>query len=1186
MKQKLLKSYGLRVLLLAFSLLMGGALFNNAWGEETTTYIFTDKDWAATSSGSAANWTKGKGGNAMTSGRGIQVTTGASGANATSPVSFTNVSKIVVTYSTNASSGAGSISAQIGANTASTKDVTKTGGTTDRTLTYNFSPTQSGNVKITVTCSTNSIYVKSVAITTNVSVSGVSLNKSSTTLETGDTETLIATVTPNNADNKNVSWESDDEDVATVSNGVVTGIAAGSANITVTTEDGSYTSTCAVTVNAATKTAVNITNFSATTSTLIKGNTTETDVTNDQVGWTAAYTYSSDDTDVATVNSSGVITAVGKGTCTITCALNVNPSDATYKAGTTSSKTIDITVNNPSHTVTFSNRGSNFISPASVEEGESITFPGSKPDDYNGYTFVGWAASTISGTTEVAPSFVTSATMSTSDITFYAVFAEANVTYDEYVEEKTQTLQYDTWTYSGSTTDKTSYRLFHSGSYIESSAFDLSLLKSVKVYGGTFGGADYNSLTIGDGTNTWKAVTVSGKSETGENTFTSGTALSGTKALRVTCNSGTATETGVRISKVEIYTKKRTVTYAHYCTTVSALPIPVITMEDVEMTWGETGKAVAPSAIVDEEAYDGTFTFEVDDDGLTVSSTGALSCNTPGSYTVTASIAATAEHQSASKTCTVTVNKKDLTLSFANDLVRKKTADASYTQTATASPAAYDGTISYSKESSSTSEGATVNSTTAEVAFSATGSVIVKATAPATDLYNETTATYTIYVQTDPTIVVSNQTIAQGSTYTLDTSGFASGDVTVTSANGSIGSVSEYVITGAAVGSTTITVSTAETDAYVAGEETFTLTVTAPTAATSSSEAKNIVFYESFDKCVGTGGNDGSWSGSIASSDVTTDHTGWTNSNSGGANKCIKLGTSSKLGSAQTPSLSMESAVTYTLSFKAAAWDAASESTNLKLSATSATLNKSSVTLTKGAWTTFTATVTVASNTTDAKIKFEGNGSSNSRFFLDEVNIYSPITSTSVTTTGGIATYCYQYPLDLDGLSGAKAYKVSDIDVKNEKVVITQITGEIKGGVPFILKSNDGSDDTFDIPLADASTTEPASNLLVGTLAPTFVAQTSGDYTNFAYSKSQECFVKLGASGNTVPANRAYLPIDLGGSSVKAFVLSFEDADGITETIDIQGSKNETIYNLAGQKLHKLQHGINIVNGKKVIVNK
>lgn len=121
-------------------------------------------------------------------------------------------------------------------------------------------------------------------------------------------------------------------------------------------------------------------------------------------------------------------------------------------------------------------------------------------------------------------------------------------------EALSQTLTYDTWTYSGSTTDKSSYRLFHKDSYIESAEFDLSTLSKVVVYGGTFGGTSYNKLTIGDGTNTWKEVTVSGSDQTGVNTYTDGTSLSGIGKLRITSNSGTASSNGVRISKVEIYT--------------------------------------------------------------------------------------------------------------------------------------------------------------------------------------------------------------------------------------------------------------------------------------------------------------------------------------------------------------------------------------------------------------------------------------------------------------------------------------------------------------------------------------------------------------------------------------------------------------------------------------------------------
>ena len=84
-----------------------------------------------------------------------------------------------------------------------------------------------------------------------VAVTGVSLNKNSTSIQAGSSETLTATVVPNNATNQNVTWTSSDESVATVSNsGLVSGIAEGSATITVRTSDGGYTASCTVTVTA------------------------------------------------------------------------------------------------------------------------------------------------------------------------------------------------------------------------------------------------------------------------------------------------------------------------------------------------------------------------------------------------------------------------------------------------------------------------------------------------------------------------------------------------------------------------------------------------------------------------------------------------------------------------------------------------------------------------------------------------------------------------------------------------------------------------------------------------------------------------------------------------------------------------------------------------------------------------
>ena len=79
----------------------------------------------------------------------------------------------------------------------------------------------------------------------------------------------------------------------------------------------------------------------------------------------------------------------------------------------------------PEHTAKFSVNGVLQTSAeVQVKEGKPITFP-ANPADIGGKTFVGWTTAAIAGTTDTAPAFVTSATMGTADVTYYAVFATA-----------------------------------------------------------------------------------------------------------------------------------------------------------------------------------------------------------------------------------------------------------------------------------------------------------------------------------------------------------------------------------------------------------------------------------------------------------------------------------------------------------------------------------------------------------------------------------------------------------------------------------------------------------------------------------------------------------------------------------------------------------------------------------------
>ena len=120
--------------------------------------------------------------------------------------------------------------------------------------TISGTPTAAGTSTFTVKANNNyGSDSKSLSITigaqTNVPVTGVSLNTSTLNLIEGGTGTLIATVLPETATNRNVTWSSNAPGVATVnSSGKVTAVSAGTATITVTTADGGFTATCTVTV--------------------------------------------------------------------------------------------------------------------------------------------------------------------------------------------------------------------------------------------------------------------------------------------------------------------------------------------------------------------------------------------------------------------------------------------------------------------------------------------------------------------------------------------------------------------------------------------------------------------------------------------------------------------------------------------------------------------------------------------------------------------------------------------------------------------------------------------------------------------------------------------------------------------------------------------------------------------------
>lgn len=152
-----------------------------------------------------------------------------------------------------------------------------------------------------------------------INVTGVTLNKASTTLDTGATETLTSTVAPSTASNKSVTYSSSNTGVATVdNNGKITAVAVGTSDITVKTVDGNKTAKCTVTVNQAVIAVTGVTIAPKTASIDVGATTQLSSTVAPSTASNKAVTYSSSDSAIATVSNDGTVTGVAEGTANIT----------------------------------------------------------------------------------------------------------------------------------------------------------------------------------------------------------------------------------------------------------------------------------------------------------------------------------------------------------------------------------------------------------------------------------------------------------------------------------------------------------------------------------------------------------------------------------------------------------------------------------------------------------------------------------------------------------------------------------------------------------------------------------------------------------------------------------------------------------------------------------------------------
>lgn len=241
-----------------------------------------------------------------------------------------------------------------------------------------------GQTTVTVTTNDGSF---SDVCTVNVviPVTGITLSTTSIEIEEGKQTTIVATIEPENATNKGVTWRSSNPDVANVTNGVVVAMSKGEAEITANTVDGHKTATCKVTVKAryvaveSIKITAYSTNLKVGQSYQFEAKVTPTNATDD------SYTWSSSNTAVLTVDQDGLVAAVAEGVADVIvkavdggktdkCTVKVEPV-------TTAVESVKI-VTAPTNNILYMGRTFKFgatVSPADAED-KTVTWSSSNPE--------------------------------------------------------------------------------------------------------------------------------------------------------------------------------------------------------------------------------------------------------------------------------------------------------------------------------------------------------------------------------------------------------------------------------------------------------------------------------------------------------------------------------------------------------------------------------------------------------------------------------------------------------------------------------------------------------------------------------------------------------------------------------------------------------------------------------------
>ena len=177
----------------------------------------------------------------------------------------------------------------------------------------------------------------------------------------------------------------------------------------------------------------------------------------------------------------------------------------------------------------------------------------------------------------------------------------------------------------------------------------------------------------------------------------------------------------------------------------------------------------------------------------------------------------------------------------------------------------------------------------------------------------------------------------------------------------------------------------------------------------------------------------------------------------------------------------------------------------------------------------------------------------------------------AVNAEAKYGTFCAPYAVEVP--ADVQAYTVPSV-ATNGKLTLTEVANTIPANTPVVLYAEAGLEAVETFGVAEDGT--PVAGLLTGVFEETTAP--AGSYVLQNLNERLGFYQVAAGSQPTVGANRCYLTAS---SSIKAFFFD-EDATGIANMKE-HNAQNSVIYNLAGQRLNKVQKGINIINGKKIL---